>query len=255
MLTSFFRLICVLSVLLASSAGFSASIFEELGLKRPSTPAALNSLSEEQVVTGLKAALALGVQHAITNLGQPDGFLKNAQVRIPLPESMRKVESGLRAVGQGALADEFITAMNRAAEQAVPESVNVLSDSLKQISIADAKTILNGTNTAATDYFRRTTSTNLLSRFLPIVKKATDQAGVTSAYKRVLDKSNIGGFRLGNLGGLGARNELDIDSYVTQKALDGLFIKIAEQERLIRENPAARTTAVLQQVFGVFNKK
>jgi Protein of unknown function (DUF4197) len=245
----------VFCVLLSGSfACHSASIFEQLGLKRPATPVGLSSLSEDQVVTGLKAALAAGVQHAVTNLGQPNGFLTNAQVRIPLPDSMKKVENGLRAVGQGALADEFITTMNRAAEQAVPEAVTVLSDSLKQISIADAKTILTSTNTAATDYFRRTTSTNLFARFLPIVKKATDQAGVTSAYKRVLDKSNVGGFRLGSLGGLGSRNEFDIDSYVTQKALNGLFIKIAEQERLIRENPAARTTAVLQQVFGVFNK-
>jgi hypothetical protein len=233
----------------------SADLFEQLGLKRGPTPTALSSLSEEQVVTGLKAALASGVQFAITNLGRPDGFMKNAQVRIPLPETMRKVENGLRTMGQGATADEFITTMNRAAEQAVPEAAQVLGESVRQMSIADAKNILTGTNTAATDYFRRTSSTNLYPRFLPIVKKATDQTGVTSAYKRLLAKTNVGGIGLGNLGGFGTRNDLDIDSYVTQKALDGLFTKIAEQERLIRENPAARSTEVLQKVFGSLNRR
>jgi hypothetical protein len=164
---------------------------------------------------------------------------------------MQRVESGLRALGQGALADEFVVAMNRAAEQAVPEAFAVLKDSVQQISISDAKSILLGTNTAATDYFKRTTSTNLFARFLPIVKQATDKAGVTSAYKRLLEKTTIGGFRIGDLGALGARSEFDIDSYITQKALDGLFVKIAEQEKLIRANPAARSTDILQKVFGI----
>jgi hypothetical protein len=253
------RHFCWLSVLcgflLGAYSGTAADIFEQLGLKRGTTTAAVSSLSEAQVVTGLKEALAAGTQFATTNLGRPDGFLKNPQVRIPLPESLHKVENGLRAVGQGALADEFVVTMNRAAEQAVPEAVGVLSESVRQMSIADAKSILTGTNTAATDYFRRTASTNLFARFLPIVKKSTDQAGVTSAYKRLLDKTNVGGFSLGNLGGLGTRNNIDIDSYVTQRALDGLFTKIAEQERLIRENPGARSTEILQKVFGVLNKR
>lgn len=241
------------AVFLVSASAFSADIFERLGLKRPAA-ASLDSLSEEQVVGGLKEALSLGTRYAITNLGRPGGFLSNAQVRIPLPESLRKVESGLRAVGQGSVADEFIGTMNRAAEQAVPEALDVLSASLSQMSIADAKDILTSTNTAATDYFRRTASTNLVGRFLPIVKKATDQTGVTASYKRLLDKTSVGGFRLGNLGGLGTTNQLDIDNYVTQKTLDGLFFQIAEQERLIRANPAARSTELLQKVFGILNR-
>src|SRR5262249_55501388 len=154
------------------------------------------------------------------------------------------------------LANEFVTTMNRAAEQAVPEAATVLGDSVKQMSIADATTILTGTNNAATQYFRRTSETNLYTRFLPIVKAATEKTGVTSAYKRISDKVSGG---LGGLGGL-AENLLgvqspDLDDYVTRKALDGLFLKISEQEKLIRENPVARTTELLQKVFGAVGPK
>jgi hypothetical protein len=250
-----FSVVCCLglAVLLGGTGCQSTQILEQIGLNRGSAGTTLGSLSEEQVITALKQALAVGSQYAVTNLGRPDGFLNNPQVRIPLPQSMRNVENSLRALGQGALADQFVATMNRAAEQAVPEAVEVLGQSLQQMTIADAKNILTGPNTAATDYFRRTSSTNLYTRFLPIVKRATDQTGVTSAYKRLLDKTSVGGIRLGTLGGLGA--DLDIDSYITQKALDGLFFKIAEQERLIRENPAARSTEILQKVFGVLNSQ
>jgi len=145
--------------------------------------------------------------------------------------------------------------MNRAAEQAVPEAAAVLGESVKQMSIADAKTILTGTNNAATQYFRRTSETNLHARFLPIIKAATEKAGVTDAYKRMTDKASGG---LGGLSGLSGNllggQAPDLDGYVTRKALDGLFLKIAEQEKAIRENPVARTTDLLQKVFGAVGK-
>jgi hypothetical protein len=233
-----------------------ADIFENLGLKKPSIPsAAFSELSQDQIVAGLKEALAKGVSHAVTNLGQTNGFLNDVKVRIPLPESLVKVENGLRAVGQERLADEFVTTMNHAAEQAVPEAASVLADSVRQMTVSDARTILGGADTAATDYFRRAAETNLFLRFLPIVKKATSQAGVTASYKKMTEK--IGGGTLDSLGELGGfagkilnQDALDIDSYITKKALDGLFVKIAEQEKLIRQNPAARTTEILQKVFG-----
>lgn len=216
----------------------------------------LSSLSQEQLISGLKEALAKGAQHAVTNLGKPDGFLKDTSVRIPLPENLRRVERGLRALGQGQLADEFVTTMNRAAEQAVPEAAGVMGDSVRQMTVADARAILTSTNTAATAYFRRTSETNLYTRFLPIVKKATEATGVTASYKRLVEKSGIGG--LGGLGSLGGasldKDALDLDAYVTRKSLDGLFVKIADQEKLIRENPAARTTELLQKVFGAVAK-
>jgi hypothetical protein len=137
--------------------------------------------------------------------------------------------------------------MNRAAEQAVPEAAAVLGDSVKAMTLADAKTILTGTNDAATAYFRRTSETNLYARFLPIVQKATENAGVTSAYKKMTEKANFGGFSATSLLGEDAVN---LDGYVTRKALDGLFLKISDEERRIRENPVARTTELLQKVFG-----
>jgi hypothetical protein len=235
----------------------SADLLDKIGLTK-GTPS-LSALSQEQVMSGLKEALAKGVQMAVTNLGKPDGFLKDVSVRIPLPESLKKVEKGLRAVGQSQLADEFVTTMNRAGEQAVPEAAAVLGDAVRQMSVADAKAIATGTNTAATDYFRRTAGTNLYTRFLPIVKKATEATGVTAAYKRMTEKASLGG--QGGFGGLGGlagntlgKDSVDIDAYVTRKALDGLFVKIAEQEKAIRENPAARTTDLLQKVFGSLGK-
>ena len=237
---------------LASSSLHANDLLDQLGLRKSSSSAGLTSFSQDQAVSALKEALARGVDHAITNLGRADGFLKDAAVRIPLPTTLQKVENGLRVVGQSHLAEEFVTTLNRAAEQAVPQAAGLLADAVRQMSLGDAKTIITSTNTAATDYFKRTVSTNLYARFLPIVKKATDQTGVTSAYKRMTGKVNLGGLsELGALGGLHLdKNSFDVDDYVTIKALDGLFSKIAEQEKLIRENPAARTSELLQKVFG-----
>jgi len=172
-----------------------------------------------------------------------------------MPDSLKKVEKTLRSLRQDKLADEFVTTMNRAAEQAVPEAASVLGDSVKQMSIADATAILTSTNNAATQYFRRTSETNLHARFLPIVKAATEKAGVTSAYKRMTEKatSGLGGFGSFGENLLGVQTP-DLDDYVTRKALDGLFVKIADQEKLIRENPVARTTDLLQKVFGAVGK-
>ena len=217
----------------------------------PST-SALSGLSQDQMVGGLKEALGKGVQQAVASLGKSDGFLKDMNVKIPMPESLQKIEKTLRALRQEKLADEFVTTMNRAAEQAVPQAASVLGDSVKQMSIADARSILTGTNNAATQYFRRTSQTNLHMRLLPIVKSATEKAGVTGAYKQMTEKAS-GGF--GGLGGnLLGKETPNLDDYVTRKALDGLFLKIAEQEKQIRENPVARTTDLLQKVFGAVGK-
>lgn len=232
----------------------AAGFFDFLGLGKGSTntPAAavtsVSGLSEQQITDGLKEALAKGVTQAVTNLGRLDGFLKDPKVRIPMPENLRQFEKTLRAVGQEKLADEFVNTMNHAAEQAVPEAAAVLGDSVKKMSIADAKSILTGTNTAATAYFRRTSETNLYGRFLPIVRQATGQTGVTSTYKQMIDKVGFAGAFLSKDAG-------DVDGYVTRKTLDGLFVKIAEEEARIRENPAARTTALLEKVFGTATKK
>jgi hypothetical protein len=153
----------------------------------------LASLSQDQVVHGLQEALGKGLQQAIERLGHDGGFLTNMNVKIPMPDKLQKVESTLRAMKQDKLADEFVTTMNHAAEQAVPEAGVVFADALKQLTIADAKSILAGTNDAATQYFRKTTQTNLYARFYPIVQKATRQTGATAAYQNLMDKVNASG--------------------------------------------------------------
>lgn len=251
----------LLALALAATVGASAASFRDLFKRKSaagttaSTASSLADLSQEQMVSGLKEALGKGVQQSVASLGKTDGFLKDLNVKIPMPENLQKVEKTLRMLRQDKLADEFITTLNRAAEQAVPEAAAVLGDSVKQMSIADAKAILTGTNNAATQYFRRTSETNLQARFLPIVQAATEKAGVTGAYKRMTASAGGG---LGGLGGLGStllgQEMPDLDAYITKKSLDGLFLKIAEQEKLIRENPVARTTDLLQKVFGAVGK-
>lgn len=203
-------------------------------------------LTQDQIVAGLKEALDKGTEHAVKNLGREGGFLENVQVRIPLPEKLRGVETTLRTLGQDQLVNEFKTAMNRAAEKAVPEAVAVLASSIRQMRLADAESILRGPDTAATDYFRRTSETNLHERFLPIVKQATAAVGVTAAYKRMTERVALGGLGEAIFG----REAVDIDAYITGKALAALFLKIGEEEKLIRQNPAARTTELLRKVFG-----
>jgi Protein of unknown function (DUF4197) len=246
-----------LAALLACTLPAASADIRDLFKSKPAagqTPG-LTALSQDQMVGGLKEALSKGVQQAIATLGKPDGFLQDARVKIPMPENLQKVEKTLRTLRQDKLADEFVTTMNRAAEQAVPQAAAVLGDSVKQMSIADAKSILTGTNNAATQYFRRTSETNLHARFLPIVKAATEKAGVTGAYKQMTDKAGGGVGALGGLGGgLLGKQAPDLDDYVTRKTLDGLFLKIAEQEKQIRENPVARTTDLLQKVFGAVGK-
>jgi len=218
----------------------------------------LAGLSQDQMVQGLKDALAKGLQQAIAGLGHDGGFLTNLNVKIPMPEKLQKVETALRAMKEDKLADDFVTTMNHAAEQAVPEAGSVFADALKQMTIEDAKSILSGPNDAATQYFHKTTQTNLYAKFYPIVQKATEKTGVTAAYKNLMEKANVGQ-GLGSLGStLGSsllgKDSMDIDAYVTNKAMDGLFKMVAEEEQQIRQNPVARTTDMLQTVFGALKK-
>jgi hypothetical protein len=251
----------VIIISLVSLGGARAGLLDSLGFGKKATddtaapPSALvASLPQDQVVQGLKEALSKGVQQAVGRLGHEGGFLTNLSVKIPMPEKLRTVEKTLRVLKQEKLADEFVATMNHAAEQAVPEAAGVFGDAIKGMSIEDAKAILTGTNNAATQYFRRTTETNLYAKFLPIVKKATDQTGVTSAYKRLMEKADTAN-SFGSWGRslLGAES-MDVDAYVTNKALDGLFKVMADEEKSIRENPVARTTDLLQKVFGAVGK-
>ena len=207
------------------------------------TKSASSVLTNSEVVDGLKEALSKGTTSAIASLGKPDGFFANKKVKIPMPDSLQTVEDGLRKLGQDKYADEFVLTMNRAAEQAVPEAAEIFGNAIRSMSIEDAKGILNGPDDAATKYFRRTSGEKLVNRFLPIVEKSTDRVGVTSNYKEMIDK-------LGFASKFIDTESLDIDRYVTNKAVDGLFLMVAREEKLIRENPAARTTDLLKKVFS-----
>ncbi len=203
------------------------------------------NLSNNEISDGLKAALFQGVENAVDNLGRRNGFLDNARVRIPLPNSLKTTEKTLRMLGQGEKVDEFVEAMNHAAEEAVPVATDVFLDSVRQMTFTDARNILfSGQDDAATEFFRRTSEDRLRREFRPIVEEFTEQVGVTQKYKDMVG-------RYGFLGRIVGQDASDIDGYVTEKALDGLFILMADEEKKIRRDPIGRTTSILQKVFGI----
>ncbi|MCZ7565741.1 MAG: DUF4197 domain-containing protein [Burkholderiales bacterium] len=199
-------------------------------------------LSNQETVNGLKGALIQGAEKAVGQLGTADGFLGNAKVKIPLPESLQRVERVMRMVGMGRQADELVTNMNRAAEMAVKEAKPLLVDAVKKMSVQDAKGILTGGDDAATQYFRRTTSDALSKRFLPIVKQMTAKVDLARLYNQYAGQA-------ASFGVIDAK-DANIDDYVTRKALDGLFLVIAEQERAIRQDPVGSASKIVQKVFG-----
>jgi len=215
-------------------------------LGAPASAQSLANLSNQDAVAGLKDALVQSSAKAVSQLGGADGFLGNAKVKIPLPDSIKRVESGLRMVGMGKQADELVVSMNRAAEMAVKEATPVLTESIKKMSVQDAKGILMGGDDAATQYFRRTTSDQLTQRFLPIVKKLTAKVQLAEQY------NNLAGQAAGF--GLVKQEDANIDNYVTRKALDGLYLVIAEQERAIRKDPVGAATGMAKKVFGLLGK-
>lgn len=202
-----------------------------------------NGTSAADLSSGLRDLLSGSYTSAIKSLGRDGGFLNNVRVKIPVPSKLRPVEKTLRTLGRGAAVDEFIGAMNHAAESAVPEAVSIFANSVKQMTFNDARSIISGPDDAATQFFRRTSEENLRGRFRPIVERFTAQTGVTSQYKAMMSKA-------GPLAQLGGAEANDLDGYVTQKALDGLFLLMADEEKRIRENPVARTTDLLKIIFG-----
>jgi hypothetical protein len=206
----------------------------------------LAGLSNQDAVTGLKDALIQGSGKAVGQLGASGGFLNNAKVKIPLPDSIKRVESALRLAGMGKQADELVVRMNGAAEMAVKESTPILSDAVKKMSVQDAKTILTGGDDSATQYFRRATSTQLTQRFLPIVKQMTAKVQLAEQYDSLAGEAAKFG--------LMKQEDASLDSYVTRKALDGLYLVIADQERAIRKDPVGAATGMARKVFGMLGK-
>ena len=209
------------------------------------TPTDTAPPSDSEMVAGLKEALNKGTQYAVSNLGKDGGFLDNDLVRIPMPKSLSWVEKTLRTLRQDRLADEFVASMNHAAEQAVPEAATIFGDAIQNMTLEDARGILAGPDDAATQFFRRTTSDALTAKMRPIVEQATSRTGVTANYKSMTEKA-------GGLSSLLSGDSTDLDGYVTEKTLDGLFLMVAEEEKRIRENPLARSSDLLKKVFGAF---
>lgn len=197
--------------------------------------------SAEQVA-GLREALLRGTAAAVDSLGRTDGFLGNPRVRIPLPATLARAESTLRRVGLGAQADALVETMNRAAESAVVEAKPLFVSAVRKMTVADVQGIVTGPDDAATQYFRRTTGEALTARFLPIVQAATARTQVAQQYQKLAGRAV-------RFGLIDAR-EADLDRYVTDRTLDGLFTLVADEERAIRRDPVATGSALLKKVFG-----
>jgi hypothetical protein len=213
-----------------------------VGLCAGALAADLSSLSNADASAGLKKALDQGINEAVGKLGVAGGFLDDPKVKIPLPPKLAKAEGAMRMVGLGGQADELVTAMNRAAEAAVPESKVLLKQALKQMSVSDAKQILTGGDDAATQYFKRITFAPLQVKFAPIVDQATRKVKLAESYNAVAQK----GVALGLL----KPEDSSLQAYVTQKTLDGLYLMMAEEERAIRKDPLGQASSLLKKVFG-----
>lgn len=204
--------------------------------------ASTGELSLDTVVAGLKEALTVGTKQAVATTSKQGGFAQNPALRLVTPPELQSVASRLRSVGLGGLVDQFEGQMNLAAEQASARATPVFVDAVKQMTFADAKGILDGGPTAATDYFRRTTEARLKGEFDPIVEKRLGELGVVRTYNDLMDRYTAIPFT--------RKPEFNLTDYVTSKSLDGLFATLAQEEAKIRQDPAARTTALLQRVFG-----
>ena len=202
----------------------------------------LDALSSKDAAAGLRAALTQGIDVAVAQLGAKNGFLKDPKVAIPLPAPLNKAESGLRLLGMGGEAEQLKATMNHAAEQAVAQAEPIFKHALQQMTLADAKNILAGGDGAATAYFRKTTSTELTAKFKPIVAAETAKLGLAAQYDEYAGK--VAQF------GLIPAQDANLNDYVTAKALDGLFSRIAEEEHQIRTDPMGQASALIKKVFG-----
>ena len=202
----------------------------------------ISDLSNTEASGGLKEALTQGVSKAVATLGTTDGFLGNNEVKIPLPSSLKKVEKVMKMMGMGKQSDELVLKMNRAAEAAVPEAKTLLINSIKKMTVADAKAILTGPQDAATQYFKKTTSAQMAEKFLPIVTKATEKVQLAETYNKYAE--------LGSKYGVVKKEDANIEQYVTNKALDGVYLMIAKEEAAIRQDPVGQASSLLKKVFG-----
>lgn len=224
-------------------AGFMDDLKQQLMPKEKQEPAVKqNSMDEGTVVKGLKEALATGTDRAVKAVSKQNGYFGNQLIKIAMPEKIQNVANILGKVGFQKQVDDFVLSMNRAAEKAAPQAAGHFATALKEMSFEDAKGILKGGNTSATEYFKKKTSEKLYNDFKPVVSKSMGEVGVTRNYQEMMGKYEALP--------LVDKQSLDLDHYVTNKSLDGLFTMLGEEEKKIRTNPVARTTDLLRKVFG-----
>ncbi len=233
---SFVVMLLVVSFNTGSYAGLFDTIKEGVGLSPK------QSLDDNTIISGLKEALSIGTENAVKSVSQVDGYFGNEIIKILMPEKIQKVADVLGKVGYQEQVDGFMLSMNRAAERAAPEAASIFGSAIKEMTLDDARGILDGGDTAATDYFKTKTSGTIYEAFKPIISSSMNEVGVTHAYKEMMDKYTSLPFM--------KSESLDLDHYVTDKALNGLFYMVGQEEKKIRTNPAGRVTDLLKKVFG-----
>ncbi len=235
------KILLLMLIILACSvslswAGFLDSLFKGAGQSRSQGP------DDSTVASGLKEALSVGTRNAVKSVSRVDGYFGNEAIRILMPESIQNVAQVMKQIGYQREVDDFVLSMNRAAEKAAPQAVSFFADAIKEMTFEDARKILNGGDTAATEFFKAKTSEKIYTAFRPVVSSATNEVGVTRRYKTMIGRYESLPFM--------DKQSLDLDHYVTKKALDGLFIMVGEEEKKIRKDPAARVTDLLKKVFA-----
>lgn len=229
-------------VIAVSMVAYSAAQSPLEQIWRNTTKQPIGNLSNDKITAGLKEALKVSTTKAVAATGKPDGFLKNEAIKILLPDRLRSAGKGLRLVGMGPQLDDLEVGMNRAAEQATPLAKQIFLNAVMKMSIDDARRILSGNDTAATEYFRGASSEELTMAFKPIVHKSLQNVGVVRQYSQLMQNSMAAPIL--------QNRRFDLDTYVVGKTLDGLFYMLGQEEKEIRKNPAARTTSILKEVFG-----
>ena len=235
--------LAVLLLLLSATiahAGWFDNIIKTLGVGTQE-----EALDNNTIVSGLKEALSIGTEKAVENVSQKDGYFGNQIIKILMPKEIQHVTDVLRKVGYQKQVDDFVLSMNRAAEQAAPKALSLFADSIKAMTFEDAQKILNGGDTAATDFFREKTHEKIYNEFKPIISASMNEVGVTRSYKEMISQYDVLPFAKA----FTKSEALDLDHYVTNKAMNGLFYMVAQEEKKIRTDPAARVTDLLKTVF------
>jgi RNA binding exosome subunit len=230
----------ILAFFLCSVTLTHAGLLDDV-VKGVSAPASGGS-DDSTIASGLKEALSIGTEKAVKNVSQVDGYFGNQMIKILMPGKIQKVADVLRKVGYQKEVDDFVLSMNRAAEKAAPRAASFFVDAIKQMTIEDARGILNGGDTSATEYFKKKTYNEIYTAFKPVVSSSMDEVGVTRSYKEMMAKYETIPFM--------SKESMDLDHYVTTKAIDGLFYMVGQEEKKIRTDPAARVTDLLKNVFG-----